>query len=80
MRKSGSEFLRAIITTSSEGGIPGLMVQSQEPKLDQTRGRRSRGNALKDPLRDQSGLDEAMVGGEFAPDGIAVRLVLRWRY
>jgi hypothetical protein len=37
MRKSGSEFRRAIITTSSDGGIPGLMVQSQEPKLDQTR-------------------------------------------
>ena len=37
MRKSGSEFLRAIITTSSDGGIPGLIVQSQEPKLDQTR-------------------------------------------
>jgi hypothetical protein len=27
---------------------------------------------LKDPLRDQSGLDEAMVSGEFATDGIAV--------
>ena len=35
MRKSGSEFLRAIITTISEGGIPGLRVQSQEPKLNQ---------------------------------------------
>jgi len=37
MRKLGSEFRRAIITTSSEGGMPGLIVQSQEPKLDQTR-------------------------------------------
>ena len=37
MRKSGSEFRRAIITTSFDGGIPGLRVQSQEPKLDQTR-------------------------------------------
>ena len=37
MRKSGSEFRRAIITTISDGGIPGLIVESQEPKLDQTR-------------------------------------------
>src|ERR1039457_3847499 len=32
----------------------------------------SRGDALKNPLRDESDLDEAMVGGEFALEGVAV--------
>mgnify|MGYP001593728883 CR=1 FL=1 len=36
-RNSGSVFRRATITTSSEGGMPGRIVQIHEPKFRQTR-------------------------------------------
>ena len=73
MRKSGSEFRRAIITTRgfrggnswSDGAKPGSEAGPNE-------GGSSGGDALKDTLRDQSDLDEAMVGGQLAADGGAV--------
>ena len=36
-RNSGMLCRRALATTSSEGGMPGRMVRSQEPKACQTR-------------------------------------------
>ena len=33
---SGRVFLMAMAVTSSEGGMPGLMVRIQEPKFAQT--------------------------------------------
>src|SRR6478736_6125905 len=36
-RNSGMLWRRALATTSSEGGMPGRMVRSQEPKACQTR-------------------------------------------
>ena len=36
-RNSGMLWRRALATTSSEGGMPGRMVRSQEPKEAQTR-------------------------------------------
>ena len=36
-RNSGMLWRSALATTSSEGGIPGRMVRSQEPKASQTR-------------------------------------------
>ena len=36
-RNSGMLWRRALATTSSEGGMPGRMVRSQEPKASQTR-------------------------------------------
>src|SRR6516164_8892412 len=36
MRNSGSVWRSAFATTNSEGGMPGRMVRSQEPKVSQT--------------------------------------------
>ena len=76
MRKSGSEFRRAIITTSSEGGNSGSDGAKPGAKAEPNQGGSRRGDALQDTLRDESDLDETMVGGEFAPDGVAVPIGL----
>ena len=61
----------ALATTSSEGGMPGRMVRSQEPKEAQTRcGRLWLGTEAV--AADHGRLDEDMVGVQLAPDGVAV--------
>jgi hypothetical protein len=70
VRKSGRVFLNAMAVTSSEGASPRRMVRIQEPKERQIR--RCGGENLKQSLGDESELDVAVIGIEFAPDAITV--------
>ena len=63
---------RALAATSAEGGMPGRMVRSQEPKASQTRCGKATAGVLQRSLADGRRLDEDVVGVQLAPDGVAV--------
>ena len=53
-RNSGRLWRSALATTSSEGGMPGRMVRSQEPKAVPDELREGDGQVLKQSLTDDA--------------------------
>jgi hypothetical protein len=60
------------MTTSSEGGVPGRIVQSQEPKWDHTQIGDGDGEALKDALSDEADLNVTVISGELSSNTVTI--------
>ena len=70
-RKWGRVLRKAMATTASEGTMPGRMVRNQEPKDAHTSWGTVVASASMMPWA-MSPMDEAVVGGKFPSDGVAV--------
>jgi hypothetical protein len=65
-RNSGSDCRSAFATTNSDGGMPGRMVRSQDPKESQNKLGCNDGKKLEQSLGNNSGPDEGMISAHFA--------------
>jgi hypothetical protein len=68
----GRRWPSAVVTTSSEGGMPDRIVRSDDPKESQTSWRKGGGEILKQASSDDPALDEDTLRGQLTLDEMAI--------